>query len=199
MLLRDDPNPPRHSHSHTQWPQLPFKSSTLSSLAVRLFSIALYAYLTQVRFPGGTAACLVASRLADAEPSLKILVVEAGPHIQDDLAHLQPARFLSHLVPDSKVTTYVVGNPEPQLNGIQKIVPTGHCVGGGSSINCTFGSVTCRDVSLITSYSHDVYPCCCVGLRRLGEGVRQQGMGFERPYTLPEEGVYCSDKDGCQY
>ncbi|THG94131.1 hypothetical protein EW026_g7277, partial [Hermanssonia centrifuga] len=84
---------------------------------------------------GGTSSCLIAGRLADADPSLKILIVEAGPHTQDDLAHTQPARYLSHLAPTSKTVTFVAANPEPELGGRQTIVPCGHCVGGGSSVN----------------------------------------------------------------
>ncbi|KAI0337223.1 alcohol oxidase [Trametopsis cervina] len=84
---------------------------------------------------GGTTACLVASRLADADPTLKILVIEAGPHTEDDLAHIQPARYLSHLRPDSSTVTFVVANPEEELAGRQTIVPCGSCIGGGSSIN----------------------------------------------------------------
>lgn len=85
---------------------------------------------------GGTTSCLVAGRLADADPTLRILIVEAGPHTKDDLAHTQPARYLSHLRPDSTTVTFVVANPEKELRDRQTIVPTGHCVGGGSSVNC---------------------------------------------------------------
>ncbi|EKM52684.1 uncharacterized protein PHACADRAFT_126707 [Phanerochaete carnosa HHB-10118-sp] len=84
---------------------------------------------------GGTAACLIASRLADADPTLRILIVESGGHVQDDLAHIQPARYLSHLAPTSKVVSFMVANPEPALQGRQTIVPCGNCVGGGSSVN----------------------------------------------------------------
>ena len=79
---------------------------------------------------------MIASRLADADPGLRILIVEAGPHTQNDLAHIQPARFLSHLTPASTTATFMVANPEEELGGRQAIVPVGGCVGGGSSINC---------------------------------------------------------------
>lgn len=85
---------------------------------------------------GGTSACVTASRLADADPSLKILIVEAGPHTRNDLAHVQPARYLTHLVPSSTTVTFMVANPEVELAGRQTIVPCGHCLGGGSSVNC---------------------------------------------------------------
>lgn len=85
---------------------------------------------------GGTSACLIAGRLADADPKLKILIVEAGPHTENDLAHIQPARYLSHISPTSTTATFMVANPEAELAGRQTIVPVGACLGGGSSINC---------------------------------------------------------------
>ncbi|THH02999.1 hypothetical protein EW146_g10522, partial [Bondarzewia mesenterica] len=50
---------------------------------------------------GGTCGCLIAGRLAAADPHLKILVLEAGPPTRDLLTHTQPARYLSHLAPTS--------------------------------------------------------------------------------------------------
>ncbi|KAH8103817.1 alcohol oxidase-like protein [Cristinia sonorae] len=84
---------------------------------------------------GGAAACVTAGRLAAADPSLRILIVEAGPHTQEDPAHVQPARYLSHLVPGSKTVKFLVSNPSPHLGGRPAIVPAGQCIGGGSSVN----------------------------------------------------------------
>lgn len=87
---------------------------------------------------GGVASCVIAGRLADADPALKILVVEAGPHTQDDPVHTQPARYGSHLVPGAKTMTFHVTAPEEAMDGRRSIVPAGHCVGGGSAVNCEF-------------------------------------------------------------
>ncbi|TCD66628.1 hypothetical protein EIP91_001095 [Steccherinum ochraceum] len=84
---------------------------------------------------GGTAACYIAGRLAAAEPSLKILVIEAGPHTENGLAHIQPAQFPSHMVPGSKTIKFVVSQPSEHLGGRPLVVPSGQCVGGGSSVN----------------------------------------------------------------
>ncbi|KAH8102677.1 alcohol oxidase [Cristinia sonorae] len=88
---------------------------------------------------GGAAACITAGRLAAADPSLKILIVEAGPHTQEDLAHVQPARFLSHMVPGSKTMKFLISQPSAKLgDGVNPrftIVPAGQCLGGGSSVN----------------------------------------------------------------
>ena len=85
---------------------------------------------------GGAAACLTAGRLAAADPTLKILIIEAGPHVRDDLAHTQPARYLSHLVPGSKTVKFIVSNPSEHLGGRVTVVPAAQCFGGAASINC---------------------------------------------------------------
>ncbi|KAJ3553624.1 hypothetical protein NM688_g3508 [Phlebia brevispora] len=84
---------------------------------------------------GGTASCVIAGRLADADPSLKILVVEAGPHTLNEPAHVQPARFGTHLVPGSKTMTFHVTAPEEAMGGRRSVVPCAQAVGGGSTVN----------------------------------------------------------------
>ncbi|KAI0044619.1 GMC oxidoreductase [Auriscalpium vulgare] len=84
---------------------------------------------------GGTSAGVVAGRLAAADPSLRILMLEAGPSTRDLLQHTQPARFLQNLVPGSPSVRFHVGAATPALGGRPLIVPTGQCVGGGSSVN----------------------------------------------------------------
>ncbi|KAI0666532.1 alcohol oxidase-like protein [Trametes maxima] len=86
---------------------------------------------------GGTAAGVAAGRLAAADPTLRILLIETGPHTKQDLAHVQPARFFSHLLPDTITAKHVVSRPSEHLDGRQLVVQTGHCVGGGSSVNFT--------------------------------------------------------------
>lgn len=85
---------------------------------------------------GGTAACVAAGRLAAADPSLKILILEAGPTTYNNLAHIQPARYLSHLAPDSTTVTHNIAKPSTHLGGRAVVVSSGHCLGGGSSVNC---------------------------------------------------------------
>ncbi|KAH8665698.1 GMC oxidoreductase-domain-containing protein [Tricladium varicosporioides] len=84
---------------------------------------------------GGTAACIVASRLSDADPNLSILVVEGGANNFDDPTIVHPLLFLSHLAPTSKATLFYQGTAETQLGGRQLVVPSGNVLGGGSSIN----------------------------------------------------------------
>lgn len=78
----------------------------------------------------------MAGRLAAADPSLAILIVEAGPTTQDDDLHRQPARYLYHLRPDTNTVKFNVGRESAALGGRAPVVPCGQCVGGGSSVNC---------------------------------------------------------------
>ncbi|KAF8075818.1 GMC oxidoreductase-domain-containing protein [Lyophyllum atratum] len=84
---------------------------------------------------GGTAACVTAGRLAKADPSLKILILEAGPLTQEMPDHIQPALFFSNLIRPAKTFTLHASKPSPSLAGRSIIVPTGRCLGGSSSVN----------------------------------------------------------------
>ena len=79
---------------------------------------------------------MVAGRLLSAKPDLKILILEAGPHTHDDLAHVQPARFINHLLPTSHTVRCYKAKESEAMGGRALIVPTGRCIGGGSSVNC---------------------------------------------------------------
>ncbi|KAJ7745758.1 GMC oxidoreductase-domain-containing protein [Mycena metata] len=84
---------------------------------------------------GGTSGCLIAGRLAAADPSLRILILEAGEHTKDISSHTQPARYLSHLAPTSTTLAFHVAKPSEHLAGRPLIVPVARCLGGGSSVN----------------------------------------------------------------
>ncbi|KAH8682575.1 alcohol oxidase-like protein [Xylariales sp. PMI_506] len=84
---------------------------------------------------GGTAGCIVASRLAEADPNLSILVIEGGPDNYNDPSVVNPAFFLQHLLPTSKTALFYKANKAEQLAGREAIVPSGGMLGGGSSIN----------------------------------------------------------------
>ncbi|OAA44194.1 alcohol dehydrogenase [Metarhizium rileyi] len=84
---------------------------------------------------GGTAACIVAGRLAEADPDLSILVVEQGPSNLNNPTIVTPAFYPFHLQPTSKVTVFYKSNKEEALHGREAIVPAGGVLGGGSSIN----------------------------------------------------------------
>ena len=63
-------------------------------------------------------------------------MLEAGPPTKDVLEHIQPGRFLTHLLPGSNTVKHVVSKPSDYLNGRELAIQCGHCVGGGSSVGC---------------------------------------------------------------
>lgn len=84
---------------------------------------------------GGTAGCIVAGRLAEADPSLSILVIEGGANNYNVPTVVHPALFLNHLAPTSTTAIFYKGNKAKQLGDREPIVPSGGTLGGGSSIN----------------------------------------------------------------
>ncbi|KAH9891940.1 alcohol oxidase-like protein [Cubamyces lactineus] len=84
---------------------------------------------------GGTAGCVLAGRLAAADPTLTILVIESGPTTRNDPMHTQPARYICHLRPDSTTVKFHSGKESAALGGRAPVVPCGQCLGGGSSVN----------------------------------------------------------------
>ncbi|KAH9046727.1 alcohol oxidase-like protein [Lactarius hengduanensis] len=84
---------------------------------------------------GGTAACVVAGRLAAADANLRVLLLEAGPTTYDNPAHTLPLNIMCHLVPGSRTTRAHISQPSAALGGRTTIVPCGQCLGGGGSIN----------------------------------------------------------------
>ncbi|KAI0632946.1 alcohol oxidase-like protein [Trametes polyzona] len=86
---------------------------------------------------GGTCGCIIAGRLAAADPNLRILLIETGPPTHNDPLHVQPARYLYHLRPESTTVRFHVGQQSEALGGRSPVVPCGQCLGGGSSVNFT--------------------------------------------------------------
>ena len=128
---------------------------------------------------GGAAGCVIAGRLAAADSSLRILILEAGPPTFNNPAHTQPARFISHLAPGSRTVRVHNSRPSAALGGRSAAVPCGQCLGGGGSVNCTFlhvlqgkhrreslmlpADVYFTPVRSVDSY--DVHPCKRLRLR----------------------------------
>lgn len=91
--------------------------------------------MTDLLLASGTAGCVIAGRLAEADPGLSILVIEGGPNNLDVPTIVHPALFLSGLMPTSNATLFYQGNKEGQLGDRELTVPSGGTLGGGSSIN----------------------------------------------------------------
>lgn len=84
---------------------------------------------------GGTAACVVAGRLAASDPELSILVVEGGENNDGKASVEYPAFFGQNIAPTSTTAIFYQGKPSDALAGRSAVVPTGGILGGGSSIN----------------------------------------------------------------
>lgn len=88
-----------------------------------------------MRVPGGTAGCIVASRLADADPQLSILLIEGGLNNFNLPQVVRPALYRANFAPGSKTSVFHWGREEEQLAGRKMVVATGDVLGGGSSVN----------------------------------------------------------------
>ncbi|KAK0619686.1 GMC oxidoreductase [Immersiella caudata] len=84
---------------------------------------------------GGSAGCIVAGRLAAADPSLHILLVEGGRNNYNDPNVVHAALTALNLAPERKMAIFYKTVKEEQLAGREMIVPAGGILGGGSSIN----------------------------------------------------------------
>jgi alcohol oxidase len=87
---------------------------------------------------GGPAGCVVAGRLAYADPNLKVMLIEGGANNRDDPWVYRPGIFPRNMQRNGindKATFYTDTMPSSHLRGRQSIVPCANILGGGSSIN----------------------------------------------------------------
>ncbi|WP_460813052.1 GMC family oxidoreductase [Luteimonas pelagia] len=80
----------------------------------------------------GSAGCVLANRLS-ADPSCRVLLLEAGPRDANPLIHM-PAG-LSRLVRNRRINWNYETEPEPGLDGRRLWWPRGKVLGGSSAIN----------------------------------------------------------------
>ncbi|KAJ6781884.1 hypothetical protein PWT90_09925 [Aphanocladium album] len=84
---------------------------------------------------GGTAGCVVASRLASADRNLSVLVIEGGMNNYQDPSIVNIGLFFPHIMPGSKTTLFYPAKASEHLAGRELAIPCGGVLGGGSSIN----------------------------------------------------------------
>ncbi|KAF9456918.1 GMC oxidoreductase-domain-containing protein [Collybia nuda] len=87
---------------------------------------------------GGPAGCVVAGRLAYADPNLKVMLIEGGANNRDDPWVYRPGIYVKNMQNDGindKATFYTDTMASSHLRGRQSIVPCANILGGGSSIN----------------------------------------------------------------
>lgn len=81
---------------------------------------------------GGSSGCVLAARLSE-DASARVLLIESGRRDTSPWIHI-PATFFRVNRGGRDVIMYH-GEPQPELGGRAFIVPQGHVIGGGSSIN----------------------------------------------------------------
>ncbi|KAI1497613.1 putative alcohol oxidase [Biscogniauxia marginata] len=84
---------------------------------------------------GGIAGCIVASRLADADPELSILIIESGRDNYNVPTVNHPVLWRGNYVPDDPRVFFHKAVKEEQLADRESIAQVGNTLGGGSSIN----------------------------------------------------------------
>ena len=77
----------------------------------------------------------MASRIAESDQKLSVLLIEQGPNNYNDPQVVHPALYPRNLFPNSKFTLFYQANKSNELAGRAPIVPGGGTLGGGSAIN----------------------------------------------------------------
>jgi choline dehydrogenase-like flavoprotein len=90
-------------------------------------SVALWDYIV---VGGGLGGSVVSSRLLEYQPEAKILIVEAGPNVNDNQDILYP----NGTIP-GELTWRVPTTPQERLNDRSVNIAIGHALGGGTAIN----------------------------------------------------------------
>jgi len=84
---------------------------------------------------GGSCGCVVAGRLANLDPNLKVLLIEAGENNLNNPWVFRPGIYPNNMKLDSKTASFYESRPSKWLAGRKAVVPCAHILGGGSSIN----------------------------------------------------------------
>ncbi|KAK4099141.1 GMC oxidoreductase [Parathielavia hyrcaniae] len=84
---------------------------------------------------GGSAGCIVAGRLAAADPKLSILLIERGADNKNVPSIIHPVLFSQNWVPANNRAIFYPANKAVQLADRAPMVVSGGTLGGGSSIN----------------------------------------------------------------
>lgn len=81
---------------------------------------------------GGSSGCVMASRLSE-DPQVNVLMIESGRKDTSPWIHI-PATFFKVIQKGVDVVHYTAEKSD-NVNGRESVVPQGHVIGGGSSVN----------------------------------------------------------------
>jgi choline dehydrogenase-like flavoprotein len=81
---------------------------------------------------GGSSGSVVAARLSE-NPANTVLLIESGQKDSDKFIHI-PATFFK-VIEKGRDVQFYVSEPDPGIKGKPNVVPQGHVLGGGSSVN----------------------------------------------------------------
>ncbi|GJC87682.1 alcohol oxidase [Colletotrichum liriopes] len=84
---------------------------------------------------GGTSGSIIASRLAESNPGLSVLVIEQGQDSYNVTNIIYPALFERNTSPGSDTALFWKAKKSPQLADREPVIETGGTLGGGSAIN----------------------------------------------------------------
>lgn len=82
-----------------------------------------------------TATCVVAGRLAAADPNLSILAIEGGENNFNKYNVINPALYLEYVYPESKTAIFYKIDKSLKLNDRDMVVTSDGILGRGFSIN----------------------------------------------------------------
>ncbi|KAH8896286.1 alcohol oxidase-like protein [Thozetella sp. PMI_491] len=84
---------------------------------------------------GGTTGCIIAARLAAADPGLSILVIESGRDNHEATTVVNPILWRGNYLHSNPRVFFHKSVKESQLGDRESLVQVGNTLGGGSSIN----------------------------------------------------------------
>ncbi|KAI5121521.1 hypothetical protein M0805_002582 [Coniferiporia weirii] len=96
-------------------------------------------------FMHNTSGCVVAGRLAYADPTLQVMLIEGGNNNRDDPWVYRPGIYVKNMQRDGindKATFYTDSLDSPYLRGRKSIVPCANILGGGSRLPRRIGTTS---------------------------------------------------------
>ncbi|KAK0231261.1 GMC oxidoreductase-domain-containing protein, partial [Armillaria fumosa] len=141
---------------------------------------------------GGPAGCVVAGRLAYADPTLKVLLIEGGANNRDDPWVYRPGIYVKNMQRDGindKATFYTDTQESPYLRGRQSIVPCANIL--GTHINFQMytrvGRMIPKFVQYLTEGNADLLPLM-KRLENYQKPVNNDTHGYDGPIAISNGG-----------